>query len=156
MTITGNLTPDPIVALDAMTRAELGGRFKELFCRPAPKGMSQPLLLRIAAYRIQENSMGGPNRALKRRLAKLARELNAKGTVTPAPATQIKPGARLLREWQGETHRVMAMEAGFRYRDEHYDSLSAVARQITGTRWSGPAFFGLNNRKVAGEPVNGQ
>ena len=150
------MTSDAIADLNALTRAELGERFKQLFGRPMPKGMSRPLLLRIVAYRIQEDDMGGPNRALKRRLAKLAKELDTKGTVTPAPTTQIKPGTRFLREWQGETHSVMATEAGFKYRDKPYGSLSAIAREITGTRWSGPAFFGLKDRKTEREALNGQ
>ncbi len=145
-----------IAGLDALTRAELGERFEELFGRTAPKGMSRPLLLRVVAYRIQEDNIGGPNRALKRRLAKLARELDASGSVTPPPPTQIKPGTRLLREWQGETHSVMATEMGFKYRDKPYGSLSAIAREITGTRWSGPAFFGLKDRNTVREILNGQ
>ncbi len=156
MTMTGNMTSDAIAALDALSRAELGEQFEELFARPAPKGMSRPLLLRIVAYRIQEDDMGGPNRALQRRLTKLAKELDAKGTVTPSSSTQIKPGTRFLREWQGVTHSVTALEAGFKYRDKPYGSLSAIAREITGTRWSGPAFFGLKDRKTEREALNGQ
>ncbi|MCZ6610119.1 MAG: DUF2924 domain-containing protein [Alphaproteobacteria bacterium] len=152
----GTISPDAVAGLDAMTRAELGELFKGLFGHPAPKGMSRPLLLRIVAYRIQEDAAGGPNRALKRRLAKLARELDVNGTVTPSPPTQIKPGTRLLRDWQGETHSVMATEAGFRYRDEPYESLSAIAREITGTRWSGPVFFGLKDRNTVMGAPNGQ
>ena len=154
--MVSNINSDAIAGLDAHSRAELGERFEELFGRTAPKGMSRPLLLRIVAYRIQEDDKGGPNRALKRRLTKLAGELNAKGTVTPAPPTQIKPGTRLLREWQGVTHSVTAMDMGFQYRDKPYGSLSAIAREITGTRWSGPAFFGLKDRKTEREALNGQ
>ena len=147
---------DPVAGLDVLTRAELGERFRELFGRPAPKGMSRPLLLRIVAYRIQEMAAGGPNRALKRRLAKLANELDANGTVAPLAPTRIKPGTRLLREWQGETHSVTAMDSGFQYRDKPYASLSAIAREITGTRWSGPAFFGLKGRSTKRGALNGQ
>ena len=147
---------DSIAGLDALTRAELGARFEELFGQIAPKGMSRPLLLRIVAYRLQEDTAGGPNRALQRRLAKLTKELDANGNVTPSPPTQIKPGTRLLREWQGETHSVTATETGFRYRDEHYGSLSAIAGEITGTRWSGPAFFGLKDRNTVMGVQNGQ
>ncbi len=147
---------DPVAGLDALTRAELGERFRDLFGRPAPKGMSRPLLLRIVAYRIQEMAAGGPNRALKRRLAKLANELDANGTVAPLAPTRIKPGTRLLREWQDETHSVTAMDSGFQYRDKPYASLSAIAREITGTRWSGPAFFGLKGRSTKRGALNGQ
>ncbi len=142
---------DPVAGLDALTRAELGERFRDLFGRPAPKGMSRPLLLRIVAYRIQEMAAGGPNRALKRRLAKLANELQSNGSVSTAPKPKIKPGTRLLREWQGETHTVTVTEAGFRYQDKTYRSLSMIAREITGTRWSGPTFFGLRDRTQPAE-----
>ena len=118
MTMVGNNTSDDITELNALSRSELRERFKELFGRPAPKRMRQPLLLRVVAYRIQEDAAGGPNRALKRRLAKLAKELDANGTVAPSAPTRIKPGTRLLREWQGETHSVTAMDAGFHYRDK--------------------------------------
>ena len=150
------MVDNTVSGIDALSRAELGERFEKLFGRLAPKGMSRPLLLRVVAYRIQEDDMGGPNRALQRRLTKLAGELKAKGTVTPAPTTQIKPGTRLLREWQGETHSVMTTEAGFQYRDKPYGSLSAIAREITGTRWSGPAFFGLKNLNTVMGAPNGR
>ena len=64
----------------------------------------------------------------------------------------IKAGTRLLREWQGVTHEVIVLEDGVQYRGELWPSLSAVAREITGTRWSGPAFFGL---KTAGNGLEG-
>ncbi len=55
----------------------------------------------------------------------------------------IKPGLRLVREWRGETHHVLVLEDGFEWNGERRRSLSAIAREITGTRWSGPLFFGL-------------
>jgi hypothetical protein len=62
---------------------------------------------------------------------------------------KMKTGTRLLREWRGQTHEVIAMEAGYEYRGVSYRSLSEIARKVTGTRWSGPAFFGLKNAKAA-------
>jgi hypothetical protein len=56
---------------------------------------------------------------------------------------KIKPGTRLVRGWRGDTHVVTVLEEGFEYRDKRYGSLSEIARLVTGTRWSGPAFFGL-------------
>lgn len=138
---------DEMAGLDALTRAELGARFEALHGRPVPKGMSRPLLVRLVAYRIQENAAGGPDRKLRQRLARLAAELKARGTVTADPRPQIKPGTQLLREWRGETHVVTVTDAGFQYRNKTYRSLSVIAREITGTRWSGPAFFGLRDRQ---------
>jgi hypothetical protein len=138
----------PIAGLDALSRAGLGARFQELFGRPAPKGMSSPVLRRIIAYRLQEIAAGGPNRTLKQRLTRLAEDLRKGRSVSsPRPDSRIKPGTRLLRDWQGRTHSVTVTEGGFQYRDRTYRSLSIIAREITGTRWSGPAFFGLRDRK---------
>ena len=58
----------------------------------------------------------------------------------------IKPGTRLIRQWDGETHHVTVCEQGFEYKSERYRSLSEIARLITGTRWSGPLFFGLKQQ----------
>ena len=59
------------------------------------------------------------------------------------PQVALRPGTRLLREWQGTTHEVRVLDAGFDYAGQTYKSLSAVARAITGTPWSGPLFFGI-------------
>ena len=63
----------------------------------------------------------------------------------PMQARKLSAGASLLREWNAETHEVRVLEKGFEYRGQRYRSLSAIAREITGTRWSGPAFFGLKD-----------
>jgi hypothetical protein len=149
-------TSDAVIALDTLSRIELGERFADLFGRAAPKGMSRPLLLHIVAYRIQEDAGGGPNRDLRQRLARLAKELQNNGTVSTAPKPEIKPGTRLLREWRGTTHTVTATEAGFEYQEKTYNSLSMIAREITGTRWSGPAFFGLKGRNTGSEGQHGR
>ena len=56
---------------------------------------------------------------------------------------RIKPGAVLVRDWKGKTHRVTVLDKGFAYEERTYPSLSEIAREITGTRWNGPKFFGL-------------
>jgi hypothetical protein len=104
--------------------------------------MSRLLLLRALAYRIQEQALGGLDRATRRRLDRAARDLAA-GRAVARLVPKIKPGTRLLREWQGVVHEVIVLERGVQYRGETWPSLSAVAREITGTRWSGPRFFGL-------------
>jgi hypothetical protein len=133
--------------LKTLTHDELKDRFSELYDYPAPKQMSHSFLCRVIAYRLQENENGGTNNPLRQRLRKLAKELKRTGTVSIAPLKPTKAGTRFLREWQGETHIVSVTERGFLYREQAYRSLSAVAREITGTRWSGPAFFGLKDRK---------
>lgn len=114
----------------------------------APVHMS-PALLRLAvAYRLQERRQGGLSPTMKMRLAQYI----AASRSGPASAGSrracvryaVKPGTRFLREWGGRNHEVTAMADGrFEYRGIAYRSLSAIAREITGTRWSGPAFFGM-------------
>jgi hypothetical protein len=67
----------------------------------------------------------------------------------------MKSGTRLIRQWRGEPHEIAATESGFEYRGAMYRSLSEIARKITGTRWSGPAFFKLNSAKAVQEQSNG-
>jgi hypothetical protein len=60
-------------------------------------------------------------------------------------AAAFKPGTRLIRQWQDQTHVVTVKESGYEYQGSLYQSLSVIARLITGTRWSGPLFFGLKS-----------
>ena len=69
--------------------------------------------------------------------------MEEKGDLTKYRAAKLKPGAKLVREWRGETHDVLVVEDGFLWRGKSRRSLSSIAREITGTRWSGPRFFGL-------------
>ena len=84
-----------------------------------------------------------PARDARRRVLKLARRFEADPTHAPFPRPRIKPGTRLVRQWQGRTHIVTTTDDGYEYEGTRYASLSVIARTITGTRWSGPAFFGL-------------
>lgn len=129
-------------SLHSLDKAALLGQWRELFRRPAPD-LRRDMLVRILAYRIQEQAYGGLSTRTRNRLRRLARlfEKDSKAALPSAPA--IKPGTRLLRQWQGQTHTVTVIEGGFDYRGKGYASLSRIARLITGTRWSGPLFFGL-------------
>jgi hypothetical protein len=131
-----------LAALEALSRAELRKRWEELYGTPCPVQISRQLLLRALAYRMQEQALGGLDRATRRRLDRAAEDL-ASGRPLARAAPKIKPGTRLLREWQGVVHEVILLDRGVQYRDQSWPSLSAVAREITGTRWSGPRFFGL-------------
>ena len=102
----------------------------------------------ILAYRIQEKAYGGLKPATQRRLSQLAESFE--DGAPPKEMERVKPGTRLLREWRGQTHEVIATERGFQYRGQLHPSLSEIARHITGTRWSGPVFFGLRSRAAGG------
>ena len=108
--------------------------------------MRRDLLLRALAYHVQEQELGALKPAVRRRLARAAQDLGLGQTPTAYPS-RVKAGTRLIREWQGVVHELIVLEDGVRYRDRTWRSLSAVAREITGARWSGPLFFGLKGRR---------
>jgi hypothetical protein len=127
-------------------------RWRELYGSEPPVRMSRELMVQAIAYRIQENIHGGLSRAARLKLTAAGGSAGSAGANSSRRETRrrVKPGTRFLRQWQGETHEVTAAADGrFLYRDGAYRSLSEIARHITGTRWSGPAFFGL--RQQAGE-----
>lgn len=143
-----NLAED-LAALEHLSKEELKRRWGELYGSPCHPRMSRILLLRAVAYAIQEQALGGLDRATRRRLDRAAADLAAGRSPAPA-APKVKPGTRLLREWQGKVHEVIVLEQGVEYRGKSWSSLSAVAREITGARWSGPRFFGLKGSSSDG------
>ncbi len=133
-------TPIDVEKLHAFERPDLLARWTEVYGEPPPISFHRPRLIQGITY--QEQVLADP--AIQRAaqvLQKRLRQVRSSGR-TPGH-TRLHPGARLLREWSGKTHEVTVTEAGFTYRNQNYKSLSAIARLITGTRWSGPAFFGL-------------
>ena len=101
------------------------------------------LLRRRLAYELQARTLGDLSAEIKRRLRRLYQSFNANPQHKPMPRRPLKPGLVLTRTWQGVLHQVQVTDQGFDYRGERFASLSEVARRITGTRWSGPLFFGL-------------
>ena len=81
--------------------------------------------------------------AAARELESLVRQVQRNGAIKPRAGAGLKAGTRLVREWRGTTHQVLLHDGGYIYNDQHYRSLSEIARRITETRWSGPRFFGL-------------
>ena len=149
---------EQIAALEGLDSAALRARWGEAFGRPPPKKMSRDMLLRALAYHVQEQAFGGLSKAARRRLAALAEPKGSESSPSkPAPpVARPRPGTRLIREWHGVVHQVTVLEEGFDYQGEHYTSLSHIARTITGTRWSGPKFFGLREAPVnSGTSSNG-
>ena len=129
--------------------AALRAAWADEFGRPAPARLSRDLLVRAIAYRIQERRGGGLRPATLRRLNRLAEDLQNGRETESAPPSPLQPGVRLMREWNGETHVVDVLADGFAWRGASYASLSAIARAITGVRWSGPRFFGLLDKRAA-------
>jgi len=101
------------------------------------------LLRRRLAYELQAKTLGDLPAETQRRLRRLHQSFKADPQHKPTPRRPLKPGLVLTRSWQGALHQVQVTDHGFDYRGERFASLSEVARRITGTRWSGPLFFGL-------------
>ena len=98
------------------------------------------------AWKIQVKVHGGLTAAEKRRLVRIAEDNKAHGGSSKYSTIHVKPGLKLVREWRGETHDVLVLENDFEWNGQSWRSLSAIAREITGTPWSGPRFFGLQRR----------
>ena len=137
-------------ALPALSVEELRKEWRRLY-RSLPPRLSRDLLVRAIAHRIQELRYGGLSKATSRKLAALAQARRSDGEIAPKGAPRIRAGARLVREWNGRAHTVTVEKEGFTYAGRNYRSLSAIAREITGARWSGPRFFGLAAKKGASD-----
>ena len=134
--------------LPSLQTGELRKLWQELFQNPPHQKLRRELLIPILAYRLQEKALGGLKPSTVRRLRAIADEL-ASGKRNPRSSQLApRPGTRMVRQWQGKLHEVVTLESGFSYDGQKYASLSEIARAITGTRWSGPAFFGLKKRRT--------
>jgi len=142
-----------IAALASLGAKELKIRWRDLYDTEPPPRISRELLTRAIAYRQQEQVFGGLEQSTRRLLERAAEDRSACGRKQVAPARKVSPGTLLIREWQGAAHQVTVLDEGVVYHGKRYGSLSEVARLITGSRWSGPLFFGL--RKCAGEAHHG-
>ena len=140
---------DKLTALATMSPAQLVAEWIRVHKTGAP-AMTPDLLRRGIAYRLQEQVYGSLKPSIRRELERIGRQSDRTDTVAVA-GMHIKPGTRLVRDWGGATHHVLVDEHGFTYRDQRYSSLSEIASTITGTKWSGPRFFGLKGRR-AGQP----
>jgi hypothetical protein len=129
---------------------ELREEWCRLYKADASPHLSRELLIRAVAYRMQEVALGGLSPEPQRQLRHIAMELKQTGAAAKRFRPQLKPGTRLMREWQGRTYEVVVLDDGFSWQGTHYRSLSAIARKITGTAWSGPLFFGLKRDRSAG------
>lgn len=136
---------DHLTTLDA---PQLRALWPEQFGRKAPPHMQRETLARILAYDVQVCAFGGLSKSVAKTLDRVAAEEFGEldDNRSPASKRQLTPGMRLVREWRGDCHEVCITEDGFVWGDTSYRSLSAVARALTGTRWNGPAFFGLRSK----------
>ncbi len=131
---------------------DLGGlqaRWHTVFRQKPSPHLPRHLLFRVLAYRLQADQLGDLDSKDKRLLD---------GSATPEDAGQravdssrstadIRPGTMLAREWNGQMHRVAVLADGFAWNGKTYPSLSKIAHAVTGTRWNGPRFFGLRDKR---------
>jgi hypothetical protein len=140
---------DVLKNLPSMSKEALCRQWRECFRNLPPAGVRREILVRILAYRLQEQAYGGLSAQTRRRLDEVAAAMSsADPKAAMSNMVSAKPGTQLIRSWKGKTHTVTIEQSGFQYEARRYRSLSEIARHITGTQWSGPLFFGLKSRKA--------
>ena len=140
---------EPLRSLQHLTKSQLRDVYTRTFKKSPDFHWGKRLLLRFVSYKVQEQGYRGLKPSAQSRLRQLASELNKNSRSDLACSRRLKPGTRLVREWRGQVHSVTVNERQYEYKGSNYDSLSEIARLITGTRWSGPAFFGLQQKLTA-------
>ncbi|WP_114226578.1 MULTISPECIES: DUF2924 domain-containing protein [Sphingomonas] len=124
-----------LAALQQMSAVELRAEWTRQLKAEPPKITAELMRLAIG-YRLQERALGGLSARCRRKLL----APTGRGAALPV----MKPGTRLLRSWNGRTIEVLVTDEGYEHENRSYRSLSQIAREVTGTAWSGPRFFGLN------------
>ena len=148
-----------LLHISTMTLGELRTKWQLLKTSKAPAAMSKELLCLAISYPMQEHLSGTLSRPTLLRIKALEdRNAGEKRTRHVSATSLPKPGAKILREWQGKTHEVVRLTNGqFAFDGKTYRSLSVIAREITGAHWSGPRFFGLKTATTSesGAPSHG-
>ena len=152
--------PDPVelrlAALPTLSKAALGDLWKQFFGSRPSTQLRRNLMIPILAYRIQEQAFGSLSTRTQQRLLHLSRAFEKGSGPVLASTPRIRPGTRLVRQWGDRVHLVNVESNGYEYQGARYRSLSEIARLITGTRWSGPLFFGIKNASTSGQSEEGQ
>ncbi len=143
---------EEIAHLRGLELKGLRARWLSVTGQEAPPHLSRHLLFAIVAYSIQAEALGDLDAETLRLLKKIG---SARSGTEVVPLTdafdqrrrELLPGTTLTREWNGQTHQVMVVKEGFAWEASTYDSLSRIAYAITGTKWNGPRFFGLRDKR---------
>ena len=145
---------------------ELKARYRELFGEESPS-FNQAHLFRRIAWRLQAVAEGDLSERARQRALELAadpdlrlraprsfwEQLDAtkEGRVEASQDLRLPTiGTEITREYRGRSIRVKVLEDGFEYRGRRHGSLSDIASKVTGTRWNGFSFFGLNKQVANG------
>ena|ERR1700684_3926608 len=144
-----------VASLSGLSTLQLKMEWQRVM-RSAPPDISVDLLERALAFEVQARVHGGLPAPRRRELDRLAKQLSKAGSLGSASGVALKPGTHLARDWHGRTHHVLVLEDGFLYEERRFTSLSQIATAITGTKWSGPRFFGLRRSSDTGEVSRGE
>src|SRR6202795_1462818 len=125
---------------------ELKNCVRSLYGTKPPQKIHRSLLIAAVAHRMQENALGALKSSVRRHLMQAANNPTTPRPSPHYPSLRPRAGTVLVRDWGGVTHQAKGLEDGILFRSRRYKSLSEVARVITGSRWSGPLFFGLKIR----------
>jgi hypothetical protein len=136
-----------IAGLSKLGVDELRERWKALYGKAPSREIGRSFLTRAIAYRLQERAYGGLKPSTRHLLARVAEETATGSSAKKPQIRRAQSGTVLIREWQGNAHRVTMLDEGVSFNGKRYRSLSEVAREITGSRWSGPRFFGLRPKQ---------
>ena len=139
-----------LAALETMSPAQLRAEWNVQFRTVAP-AIGPDLLRRAIAWKRQSRVHGGLPTSTRKTFEGALAQLEKNGRLEIA-SLRLKPGTRLIRRWHGKVHHVLVLDDGFEHDGRHYQSLSQIARAITGAQWSGPRFFGLRR---GGRPTDG-
>ena len=141
-----NSLEQQLAELPRMSTAQLRAKWRDCWRKPAPH-IGPDLLRRGIAWKLQSRVQGDLPSRIKRELQRAADRLRRGEEPISSSRPSLKPGTRLVRQWQGRVHHVVVLDDGYEYDARRFSSLTQVATAITGTHWSGPTFFGLKKRK---------
>lgn len=140
--------PQGVAPFDALDREACLKRWRKQFEHEPPRYVSVEFMRKVFAYEAQVTAFGGHSKAVRNVLKAHLKHTDQGGKrqvgtpSAPSPAA-LRSGTHLVREWNGRMYQVEVTADGFQMDGKPYSSLSAIARKITGTPWSGPRFFGL-------------
>lgn len=140
--------PKRLADLRELDKVALTDLWRQFFDASPPVKLRRDLMIPILAYRIQEKTLGPLKAGTRTRLRQLAEGFTRDPELVLSLRPALKTGTRLVREWRDEVHLVNVEANGYEYKGGRYKSLSQIARLITGTRWSGPLFFGIKGDRL--------
>jgi hypothetical protein len=143
MNVTTASVAAQVADLSTLPMPELWTLWDHFFKR-RPENPNRNYLQSRVAYKLQEQAFGGLPADTERRLVNIGMRHSRIKSRQIAREIELAPGTVLIREWGERDHKVtVTAEGTFEYMGKFFKSLSAVARHISGTQWSGPLFFGL-------------